>query len=101
MVSYKLHAVIKAAVNLDIDTLFAFIGDSEEFISIVTVFACAVYRRLNDGISLRIAIEYRSGLVAVVMDRAFLVCFIVIALTAIIISAPLRGGVSIKKQPYR
>ena len=62
------------------------VGDSKYLIGIIAVFYCTVNLQLNAEIPLRIAVEYRLRLVAVVVYRTILVNFIVIALVAVVIS---------------
>ena len=62
------------------------VGDSKYLVGIIAVFSCAVNLQLNSEIPLRIAVEYRLRLVAVVVYRAILVNFIVIALGAVVVS---------------
>ena len=78
-VAYKLHAVIERSVAFNVDMLLVPVGDSKYLVGIIAVFSCTVNLQLNSEIPLRIAVEYGLRLVAVVVDRAVFVNFIVIA----------------------
>ena len=89
--SNQLHTIIETTVSLDVDVLIILIGDREYFISVIAVFSCTVNLQLNSKIPLRIAVEYRLRLVAVVMYRTISVNLFVVAFTAVVVSVKVVG----------
>jgi hypothetical protein len=88
---YQLHSVVKRAVTLDVDVLLVSVGDSKKLVSVVRVFACSVNFKLYAEISVRIAIEDRPRLISVVVDASVLINFVVVAVTAVIVTVKVIG----------
>ena len=94
---YQLHAVVERAVALDVYVFLVFIGNSENLIGIIAVFACSVNFKFNTEISVRIAIEYRLGFVSVIMDASVFVNFVVVTIAAIIVTVKVISIVLMNK----
>lgn len=71
--------------------------DSKQIVSIIAIFTSPINLQLNAEIPLRIAVEYRLWLVAIVVNRTIPVNFIVITLGAVVVSIKVISIVLMKQ----
>ena len=66
--TYDLKTIFQAAVRLDVDVFFVYVGDAFESCSVVVIFAAFIYFQFYAEVSFSVSVKDRSRLITVLLD---------------------------------
>ena len=66
--TYDLKTIFQAAVRLDVDVFFVYVGDAFESCSVVVIFAAFIYFQFYAEVSFSVSVKDRSRLITVLFD---------------------------------